>query len=194
MDIPFAIASVQAASKVDTVSALSSLDQGLKLVPDANSLYATPSATVTLGAIPAVPLSYNSAGVFDSTSTIQSTLAANAANNLTSVIPRPAVAVVLPVGESASSVRTRAVPAVPELVIDTVPTTSGPPIDRVAVLAAQAQTNIASDPSYASIATALYLNAASFRSRHDSGPALPNLTRVVQPIGAVPAVNRIQVS
>ncbi|MCX7174738.1 MAG: hypothetical protein NT159_12635 [Proteobacteria bacterium] len=191
MDIPFAIRSVQAVSATDTVSTLSSLDQGSKLVPDANSLYATPSVTVTLGAVSPVPLTYNAAGMFDATSTLKSVLVANATAVATSVTPGPAAEAISPINESADTASTSTTASVAEKVGDTAPLPSGPTVNLVADFAAQAQDGIATNPAYANIATALYLNAAIFRSQHDSDVALPNFARRVQPVQAVPVANRI---
>ncbi|MDD5176365.1 MAG: hypothetical protein PHQ05_08105 [Sterolibacterium sp.] len=54
--------------------------------------------------------------------------------------------------------------------------------------AAQTLANIASDPSYANIAAALYMSAAMFRSQHAADVALPNTSRSIPPVKELRAV------
>lgn len=60
--------------------------------------------------------------------------------------------------------------------------------------AAQAMTNIASNPSYANMAAALSMNAAIFRSQHAVNVSQPNTSRDIQPVTPVPRINAVSLS
>jgi hypothetical protein len=78
--------------------------------------------------------------------------------------------------------------AITENVSDTGAVPSALTANFPADAAAQAAANIASNPAYANLAAALYMNAAIYRSQHGSDVAPPNATREPQPVKALRAI------